>query len=113
MITARPKDVIVKAYQLLHSVLATAVEGGSIRANPAISEGAGQHDAEARRMPTLERVFALACTASCDQGQSGHVSERQLITAGRVNVLEVEMGLFVSKSSPEAVSQAAAVRGPA
>jgi integrase len=54
------EGVIAKAYRLLHAVLATAVEDGSIRANPCNIKGAGQHDANERPVATLEQVFALA-----------------------------------------------------
>lgn len=41
-------------------MLATAVEDGSIRANPCNIKGAGQHESDERRVATLEQVFALA-----------------------------------------------------
>jgi integrase len=56
------EGVIAKAYRLLHAILATAVEDGSIRTNPCNIKGAGQHDADERPVATLEQVFALADT---------------------------------------------------
>lgn len=50
----------VELYRLLHAVLATAVEDGSIRANPCNIKGAGQHESDERPVATLEQVFALA-----------------------------------------------------
>lgn len=50
------------AYRLLHAVLATAVEDGSIRTNPCNIKGAGQHESDERTVATLEQVFALAET---------------------------------------------------
>ena len=59
--------VVAKVYRLLHAVLATAVEDGSIRANPCNIranpcniKGAGQHEADERPVATLAQVFALA-----------------------------------------------------
>lgn len=54
------EGVIAKAYRLLHAVLATAVEDGSIRTNPCNIKGAGQHESDERSVATLEQVFALA-----------------------------------------------------
>jgi integrase len=54
------EGVTAKAYRLLHAVLATAVEDGSIRANPCNIKGAGQHESDERTVATLEQVFALA-----------------------------------------------------
>lgn len=54
------EGVIAKAYRLLHAVLTTAVEDGSIRTNPCNIKGAGQHDANERPVAALEQVFALA-----------------------------------------------------
>ena len=54
------EGVIAKAYRLLHAVLTTAVEDGSIRANPCNIKGAGQHECDERPVATLEQVFALA-----------------------------------------------------
>jgi integrase len=54
------EGVIAKAYRLLHAVLSTAVEDGSIRANPCNIKGASQHNADERPVATLEQVFALA-----------------------------------------------------
>jgi hypothetical protein len=42
------EGVIAKAYRLLHAMLATAVEDGSIRANPCNIKGASQHDSDER-----------------------------------------------------------------
>jgi integrase len=54
------EGVTAKAYRLLHAVLATAVEDGSIRANPCNIKGAGVHESDERTVATLEQVFALA-----------------------------------------------------
>jgi integrase len=54
------EGVMAKAYRLLHAVLTTAVEDGSIRANPCTIKGAGQHESDERPVATLEQVFALA-----------------------------------------------------
>ncbi len=54
---------MAKAYRLLHTVLTTAVEDGSIRANPCtIIKGASHHESNERPVATLEQVFALAET---------------------------------------------------
>lgn len=54
------EGVMAKAYRLLHAVLTTAVEDGSIRANPCTIKGAGQHESDERPVATLEQVFTLA-----------------------------------------------------
>ena len=54
------EGVTAKAYRLLHAVLATAVDDGSIRTNPCNIKGAGQHESDERMVATLEQVFALA-----------------------------------------------------
>ena len=54
------EGVMAKAYRLLHAVLTTAVEDGSIRANPCNIKGAGQHESAERSVATLAQVFALA-----------------------------------------------------
>jgi integrase len=54
------EGVMAKAYRLLHAVLTTAVEDGSIRANPCNIKGAGQHESDERPVATLGQVFALA-----------------------------------------------------
>lgn len=51
-----------KPYRLLHAVLATAVEDGSIRTNPCNIKGAGQHESDERSVATLKQLFALADT---------------------------------------------------
>lgn len=52
--------VMAKAYRLLHAVLNTAVEDGSIRTNPCNVKGAGKYDPDERAVATLEQVFDLA-----------------------------------------------------
>jgi hypothetical protein len=54
------EGVIAKVYRLLHAVLITAVEDGSIRANPRTIKDAGQHESDERPVATLAQVFALA-----------------------------------------------------
>jgi hypothetical protein len=52
------EGVTAKAYRLLHAVLATAVDDGSIRTNPCNIKGAGQHESDERMVATLEQVCA-------------------------------------------------------
>jgi integrase len=51
---------MAKAYRLLHAVLNTAVEDGSIRTNPCNIKGAGTYESDERPVATLAQVFELA-----------------------------------------------------
>ena len=52
--------VMVKAYRLLHAVMATALEDGSVRTNPCNIKGAGTYEPDERPVATLPQVFELA-----------------------------------------------------
>ncbi|TDD69280.1 site-specific integrase [Jiangella aurantiaca] len=51
---------VAKAYRLLKTVMATAVEDGLIRRNPCQIKGAGTEASPERRTATLAEVFAIA-----------------------------------------------------
>jgi integrase len=52
--------VMAKAYRLLHAVMATAQEDGSVRSNPCNIRGAGTYEPDERPTIELDVVFALA-----------------------------------------------------
>jgi integrase len=51
---------MAKAYRLLHAIMATAVEDGSIRVNPCNIRGAGSYEPDERPTVDISVVFALA-----------------------------------------------------
>jgi hypothetical protein len=51
---------VAKAYRLLKSIFATAVDGGLIRRNPCRIKGAGQEKSAKRPILTVPQVFALS-----------------------------------------------------
>lgn len=53
---------VAKCYRLLRTILGTAVEDGTIVANPCSIKGAGVEASEERSLPTLAEVYALADT---------------------------------------------------